>query len=294
MYSRDTAKPWGDAQEPFAAATAGALPSAPSHPAAGLWWAGVASTLHRVRRGEGALLAVNLSLIAALAPPLARGVAEAVVSVLVLGLMYALNDLWDAPADVTNPKKDRSLVATYLAQRSLGGAAIVTLKLLTCAFAFATLGPRAALLVAAVMVVNVVYSTVLKGVPVLDVVWCGLWGALYAAIVTPSPRLIAVVALMTAVCHLYQTLDDRVSDAANGITTTAVRSPALSGAVLGILSLLVVLALRGPLGGAWAVTGLTPLALWAVAGNPITGWLLTKAYFAVVWLSLLGLTHATG
>lgn len=289
MDSRDTAEPWGDAP----AGSAVAALSAPVHPAAALVWAGAASTLHRIRRGEGALLAVNLSLIAVQAAAMPQVLAELAVSLLVLGLMYALNDLWDAPTDVNNPKKDPALIGVYLAQRRRGALAIVALKLATLALAAVTLGPRAALAVAAVMTVNVVYSTLLKGVPVIDVAWCGLWGALYAAIVSTDARLVIFVGLMTAVCHLYQTLDDRVSDAANGITTTAVRSRTLSTAVLIVLSAAVVLALRDPF-GLWALTGLLPLALYFAARRPLTGWILTKVYFGAAWLALLGLAHAAG
>lgn len=255
-------------------------------------WAGLASTLHRIRRGEGALLAVNLSLVAYAGLRL-DGVAQAIVSILAIVLMYAFNDLYDAPADVKNPKKDRALTAVYLSQRGLCAASILVFKALTLALAFVTLGERAALAVAAAFVVNLVYSTALKGVPVLDVLWCGLWGAVYAAIVTESPSILILVAIMTAVCHLYQALDDRASDAENHITTTAVRSQALSRNVLLGLSIGLFLVLRGPLGAAWACTAFVPLALF-FGPRPLTGWLLSKVYFAIVWLYLLGSPGATG
>jgi 4-hydroxybenzoate polyprenyltransferase len=137
---------------------------------------------------------------------------------------------------------------------------------------------------AAVMGANVLYSILLKGVPVADVIWCGLWGALYAVIVTASPVLWVLVGLMTAICHLYQALDDRIADAANAITTTAVRSRTLSTAVLSVLSVLLCAVLRAPLGDVWALSAFVPLAIYFV----------TKAYFAVMWLSVLGLIRATG
>src|SRR5207244_9763596 len=90
-----------------------------------------------------------------------------------------------------------------------------------------------------VIIVNLLYSIVFKGVPVADVAWVWLWGALYASIVGGPPRLLVLVGLMTAVCHLFQALDDRVPDAASGIRTTAVRSPALARNVLIVLSVLV-------------------------------------------------------
>jgi 4-hydroxybenzoate polyprenyltransferase len=276
-----------------AAPSVAALPMT-SGTLAALAWAGAASTLHRVRRGEGALLAVNLSLVAHRGVADAGAGAQVLVSALTIGLMYALNDLYDAPLDANNPKKDPALIAVYLEHRRTGAVAIALLTLATLALAFATLGGPATAAVAGTMFANVVYSTFLKGVPVVDVVWCGLWGALYAAIVTASPLLLAVVALMTAVCHLYQALDDRAADAANAVITTAVRSPALSRTVLLVLCALLVAALRPPFGGVWALTAVTPLAIFLSSGSARTGWLLTKGYFGVMWLCLLGVAHAAG
>src|SRR2546427_9239400 len=79
----EAAKPWGYAPQSVAATarTVVVLPM-PSQTVVALLWAGVASTLHRVRRGEGALLAVNLSLIACQGLGGSRGLAIALVSVL--------------------------------------------------------------------------------------------------------------------------------------------------------------------------------------------------------------------
>jgi 4-hydroxybenzoate polyprenyltransferase len=291
MSLGETAEGWAEPIAPTAAtvvaprAHAGVVP---------LVRAVLASTLHRVRHGEGALPAVNISLLAWQGLGRPDALAGAVVSVLAIGVMYALNDLWDAPGDVSNPRKDQTVVATYLAQRGLGAVALVVLHVATLALALATLGPRATAAVAGVMVVNLVYSTVLKGVPVVDVVWCGIWGALYAAIVEPSPWLVGIVGLMTAVCHLYQALDDRVADAANAITTTAVRSPALSRNVLVALSACLALALAPALGLVWALSAFTPLAIYFACARAHVGWLLTKAYFAVMWLAVLSSTYAAG
>jgi 4-hydroxybenzoate polyprenyltransferase len=278
------------------AATAGTVPFLPSGTGtlAALSWAVLASTLHRVRRGEGALLAVNLSLIAYQAAGPARAMAQVLVSALAIGAMYAFNDLYDAPTDWNNPKKDRALIAAYVEHRGAGVLATFVLKLLTLAIALATLGPTAAAAVAGVMIVNVVYSMALKGIPVADVAWVWLWGALYAAIVGASATLIVLVGLMTAICHLFQALDDRVPDAANGIRTTAVRSPVLARNVLIVLSLLLLVTLGLPLGAVGALTAFIPLAVFFAVGNAGTAWVLTKVYFGVMWLYLLGMSGAVG
>ena len=261
---------------------------------ASLSWAVLMSTLHRVRRGEGVLLAVNLSLVAQQGAGAARATAQVLVSALAILVMYAFNDLYDAPTDWNNPKKDRALIRVYVRNRGAGIVATLVLKAVTLAIAFATLGPRATAAVAGVMIVNVVYSIVFKGVPVVDVAWVWLWGALYATIVEAPASLVVLVGLMTAICHLFQAVDDRGPDAENGIRTTAVRSPALARNVLLALVLLLSVVLRGPLGMAGALTAFTPLALFFAVRDPGTGWVLTKVYFGVMWLYLLGLSGAAG
>jgi 4-hydroxybenzoate polyprenyltransferase len=259
--------------------------------AGALLWAGLASTLHRMRRGEGALIAINLSLIALHGE---SPVVLTLISLLTMILMYAFNDLYDAPIDWENPKKDRSVIATYVEHRRAATVLLIALKIVTLLIALVALGPMAAAAVAGAMLVNVIYSAVFKGMPVVDVAWCGVWGAVYAAIVGAPVMLLVVVGLMTAICHLYQALDDRVSDAKVGITTTAVRSRTLSGAVLLSLSILMAAVLAGPFGPAAALTAFIPLALFFLMATARSGWLLTKVYFAAMWLALLGMPGATG
>lgn len=272
-------------------AAASRLNTVDSEAVAAVAWACLASTLLRVRRGEGALLAVNLSLILAAWTSAPRAAFLAIVSALAIVQMYAFNDLCDAPTDSSNPRKSRRLIGTYLEHRAACGAAILGLSILTVVLAFATVGWRAGSATTAVMLVNVAYSRMLKGIPVLDVAWCGLWGALYAAIVTASLPLLLMVALMTAVCHLYQTIGDRAPDAANEIMTTAVRSSALATGVLLVLSILLLAILRGPIGGPSAATAFVPFGLLFIVA-PHTGWLLSKVYFAAVWLHVLMVAHA--
>ena len=265
-----------------------------SDPLAGLSWAILASTAHRIRRGEGALLAINVSLVVFHGVTLSLGLAQALISTLAMLVMYAFNDLYDAPVDSNNPKKDQRLIAVWLEHRRAGVMAMALLKIVIVMLAAATLGASASAAVAAVMIVNVLYSTLLKGVPVFDVVAVWLWGALFALIVGASASLAILVGLMTAICHLFQALDDRAPDAANGIETTAVRSPELSRNVLIALTLLLALALSGPLGVVGSVTALTPLAIFFAIADAGDGWLVTKAYFGIVWLAVLARAGGAG
>ena len=284
-----------EAAQPYAA-TGRPIPllRTPAETLTTLSWAFPASTLHRIRRGEGALLAVNLSLIATAGTSAGRAAAQALVSTLAVVAMYAFNDLYDAPADRDNPKKDRALIAAYLTHRRLALVAALAMKAGTVLVCLTSLGPRAAAAVAGVMLVNVLYSVALKGVPVVDLAWVWLWGALYAAVTDAPASLLIVVGLMTAVCHLFQALGDRGPDAANGIRTTAVQSAALTRHVIVALSLLLFLSVRGAVGTGIALTAFTPVAIFFTMRTPARGWIATKIYFAFMWLYLLGNVGAAG
>jgi 4-hydroxybenzoate polyprenyltransferase len=262
-------------------------------PVALLAWAMAASTLHRIALGEGALIAINGSIL------LQRGVGfldliiGTAISSLTLAVMYAFNDAYDALADQHNPKKDQRMVSAYIDYRATCYAIIFFAKALTLAIAWLLMGAWAAAAVAAVLVVNFVYSTMLKGVPIVDVAWCGLWGASYAAIVTTSSYLIALSGLMTAVCHLYQALGDRSTDAQNHVTTTAVFSSSLSALVLFVLSASIWFMLRATLGEALALSAFVPFGLYFALRSSHVAWILTKVYFGAAWtLVLIGNSRA--
>lgn len=254
-------------------------------------WALWASTYNRARRGEGALLAVNASLAVTLPGSAIGGLLASVVT---LALMYAFNDLYDARMDVNNPKKDKRLIQIYLEHERVAFGILLALKLLTIAVSWRGLSGMQTVAVAVVLVVNVIYSVFLKSTPVIDVIWCGVWGMAYAAIVSVEPTLLSVVGLMTAICHLFQTLDDRVADAANAIITTAVRSPALSRNVLIGLTGVLTAVLVGPFGILLAASAFAPLVIYFLEPEARIGWLITKAYFAVMWLGLLSVARASG
>ncbi len=251
-------------------------------------WAMAASTYHRIWLGEGVLIAINLSIL------LHRGVgpgdlvAGTIVSVLTLGLMYAFNDAYDAVADRHNPKKNQRQVSVYIDHRGASYRVLFAANILTVALAWVLLGPAPAVATTTVLAVNFVYSTTLKGVPIVDVAWCGVWGASFAAIVLPSADLMILVGLMTAVCHLYQALGDRSADAHNRIMTTAVFSSSVSATVLFVLSAMIGVLLRGPLGDSVAPSALIPFALFFLLRNSHRAWVLTKVYYGAVWLAVLG------
>ena len=255
-------------------------------------WAMAASTYHRIWLGEGVLIAINVSILFYRAVGLADLVAGTLVSVLALGVMYAYNDVYDAESDRQNPKKDQRQVSVYIDYRQTCYRTIFGASVATIALAWVLIGQASAMATAIVLAVNYVYSRALKGVPFVDVAWCGIWGAAFAAVVLPPADLMIMVGLMTAVCHLYQALGDRLADAQNRITTTAVFSSAGSASVLFVLSAMIGMLLRGPLGDLFALSAMLPFALFFLMRNTHLAWILTKLYYGVVWLSVLGQGNA--
>ena len=257
-------------------------------------WAIAAPTVLRLRLGEGVLFPLNCSILWYQMRPFGDALAAAVVSLLALVAMYAFNDLYDAADDRHNPRKDQQLVRFYLDHASLTYALAGTLHMLTIILAAFTLGRVVALSVTAVLAVNLVYSVVLKGVPLVDVLWCGIWGATYASIASSTGSLIVTAGLMTAVCHLYQAEGDRISDAASGITTTAVFSRALSYGLLFALSAGLALILRSAHLGPAALMAFVPFGLFLLVPNSRVGWMLTKMSYIPIWLMALEQTRAIG
>jgi hypothetical protein len=92
-----------------------------------------------------------------------------IVSVLTLGVMYAFNDAYDADADRRNPKKDQRQVSVYIDYRRTSYRILFAAKILIVVLAWMLLGPASAMATATVIAVNFIYSTALKGVPILDV-----------------------------------------------------------------------------------------------------------------------------
>jgi 4-hydroxybenzoate polyprenyltransferase len=255
-------------------------------------WAMAASTYHRMWLGEGVLIAINVSILLYRAVGLADLIAGTVVSVLALGVMYAYNDVYDAESDRHNPKKDQRQVSVYIDYRQTCYRVIFGASIATITLAWMLIGAASATATAIVLAVNYIYSRALKGVPFVDVAWCGIWGAAFAAVVLPPADLMIMVGLMTAVCHLYQALGDRLADAQNRITTTAVFSSAGSATVLFVLSAMIGMLLRGPLGDLLALSAMIPFALFFLLRNSHLAWILTKLYYGVVWLSVLGQGNA--
>jgi hypothetical protein len=262
--------------------------------AAALVWVNAKPLLNRLERGEGLLLAVNLSIALSARPGAAALLAQVFVSTAVLALLYALNDVYDCRSDLNDPAKDQALAGFCASNRRALLGILQAEKVGVVLLALALVGTRSAIAVAALFLVNLAYSAILKGKAGLDVLWVGLWGALYAMVPGGALPLqvVLLVGVMTSICHVFQILRDRDADEANDIQTSAVASRWLPYAQLGVCCAAMAAVLWSSLGPAAGVSALAPLLLRLTLASNQSAWLLSKAYFAVVWLLVLAAVHA--
>lgn len=248
--------------------------------------------LHRFRKAEGALLAVNASIILTQTASPRHMAMQLMTSAAVLALLYAYNDVHDCESDLENPKKDRQLVLFLIRHRASILRALVVLFAAAVFASYLALGIGSAVAVASVLLINVTYSHFLKKVAVVDVLWVGLCGGTY--ILTPGIpldfRIVVLVAVMTAASHVYQSLEDRPVDRRNQIQTTAVFSPRLASVLLLAFCGVAAWVVEHYIGLPLALTAFIPFAAHLAIHDPQRAWLLSKACFGVLWLALLFLS----
>ena len=261
---------------------------------ASLAWANLVPTLHRLRRGEGMILAVNLSIVLVARPDGPTLVAQGMISAAVLGLLYFLNDVHDCHGDLNDPGKDSRFVTYCVAHRARLFRVILIEELAVCAFAWLLLGPRSGLATVAVLLVNHAYSAGVKRMVVIDVPFVALWGALYAMVPGADVpfMLIALVGVMTAICHVYQITRDRDVDQANRINTSAAVSRRLPEIQILLCCAALAVILQQQLGVVVALTAALPFLLRHTMLSNGVAWMASKAYFGVVWLLMLVSVHA--
>jgi hypothetical protein len=265
----------------------------PRFRAATLAWASVFPLAHRLRRGEGLLLPINLSLVFLAEHEPRRLAAQVLISTAVLALLYLLNDVHDCHDDANDPAKDRAFVGLCATHRATLFRALFLEKIAVVLLALLVLGPGSASAAAAVFAVNLGYSFAVKRIAILDVPFVALWGALYALVpgVDVPIGLIALVGVMTAVCHVFQITRDREVDLSNRVRTSAAVSRVLPELQLACLCAAMGFLLYHLAGPAAAASAPAPLLFRRVAPGNALAWLLSKSYFGAIWIAALSL-HA--
>ena len=245
--------------------------------------------IRRLTQGEGVLLAINASIILYASAPLLTMGAQFLISLLVLALLYSYNDLHDCHLDRKNPKKDQELVSLLIAHRPRFYRVLALQAAITLLLAILFIGTTSVQAIISILLMNALYSGYLKKVPVIDVVWIALFGAVYVAIleVPLNYRIFVLVGVMTGISHIYQALGDRSVDRKNEVRTTAVFSPNVASALLLGFCAVLFLVLEHFFSLLIGLTALLPYALHRAMADPRRAWLLSKVYFAIIWLSLL-------
>ncbi len=248
-----------------------------------------ASFVTRLRHGEGVLLAINASIILYASAPLLTMGAQFLISILVLALLYSYNDLYDCHLDQKNPKKDQELVSLLIAHRPRFYRVLTLQAAITLLLSILFAGSTSIKAIVSVLLMNAIYSRYLKRIPVIDVIWIALVGAVYVAIleVPLDYRIYVLVGVMTGISHIYQVLGDQSVDRQNEVRTTAVFSPNVASALLLGFCAVLFLVLEHLFSLPIALTALLPYGLHLSMANPRRAWQLSKIYFAIIWLSLL-------
>ena len=272
---------------------AGSFPAATTAGEAGLLRLHALSLWNRVKRGEGQLLAINVSLTIASRPSFEKGLLLAAFSAVLLVVLYFLNDVLDAPRDVNDAGKDQRYVEALIGRRPFLLKLLAVEHVLLAAVAWALFGWLSALGTALVLLVNATYSLSLKGRAYWDVPWVALWGALYALSTGIAFPLVvyAAVGLMTGITHVFQITRDRDVDTVNAVRTSAVASRVLPSVELALACAGLALCLRPVLGDLAALSALAPLVLHRYLRSNQDAWLLSKGYLGLMWLLLLVQSH---
>lgn len=245
----------------------------------------------RFLRGEGALVAINAAILWFAQPGLYAALIALGLSFLVLAVLYCFNDLHDAEADRNNPKKNQLLVEAFLQNQRAFYYYLGAVKLGLVLLTYALLDTRTATAVFAVFVVNMLYSLWAKGVPLVDILLVGAWGATYSALASPPWRICLLVGVMTSVTHIFQILSDREADTKNRVRTTAVFSAAATTGSLAVVCAALGLGLVSALGPVWSLTAFVPLVLHLASLTTNTAWWLSRIYFGVTLIVALGGFH---
>lgn len=248
----------------------------------------------KLLRAEGVLLVVNLSLAFSFnSAALLYNFKAMLLSTLVMAQLYAFNDVHDAANDVKDPDKPSGIANLILKKRRLFLIAVSAWAAALAAGAYFFM-PDSFPGVLVMLTLNTAYSTVFKGLPIVDVLIVSAWGSCFALLLglrIPFDLLI-VVGVMTGVSHIWQTMRDQTSDTASGIMTVAVFSRPSSVALAAILcSFLAFITFKLSAGymrfGA-AGLAVLPLAFYALWSKKIRRvWILSKIIFALIWFCLL-------
>lgn len=251
------------------------------------------SLFFKFLRAEGVLLAINFSLLMYQGKhELPHIFSSMLLSALVLAQLYGFNDVLDAANDIKDYDKRPEIAAVILENYSifLAFSLVWAIGLLLVAhFAF----PKALPGVMAMLTINMVYSMVFKGMPVVDVVVVAFWGGCFPLLLGDfrDISLLIVVGCMTGISHVWQTMRDRDADASGGIKTIAVFSQFWALIMVSLCSVSIAAIALGRLSGVLSFSAVllcaSPLLVYFTVKKIRRVWFFTKMAFAALWVMIL-------
>ena len=246
----------------------------------------------RLKRQEGALLGIVVSTLFFAGHSVSGIAGLSLLTLLTLSTLYFFNDLTDCVEDQSNPRKDKPYVDALNQHRPILWVTLAIQKAVILIATVFTYGFNLASVMAAIFVINIAYSLKIKGTPVVDVLWVGVWGAAIAGLAgLEQPwETYTIVGIMTAISHIYQVRIDAPVDQAHNLQTSAVVSLKMTEIQIILLCLGLAL-LIGSTTTSWlGITALTPWFLGKYL-NSSRSWVLARYYFGIIWICHLESTH---
>lgn len=245
------------------------------------------SLLSRMRKGEGGLWAVTLLLTIRFEQRDLHLITAWVIAGCALALMYAFNDICDAPADAADPARNNTWTKSILEWRRTAHAVnlVQTAFLGTAAFCFL---PARFIFFSATFTTSFAYSLRGKRIPLADYALVFAWGPTFVlAFSSGVPVPLALNAgFMLVMSHSFQMNRDIEVDRKNLISTSAVYSTQLQRAMY--FSAALGSALCFGLLGYYLSAALSAVTLFTgmLSGFSRGGWYTTKFIHALSWLML--------
>ena len=243
----------------------------------------------RTKVGEGGIVLFNVAHTWFATKNILQTGFSAILSIMMLCVLYGFNDYIDRKRDAQNPKKNQQFVALIneFHKQFLLLNLFLSSLLLLCVFLF--IGNAQAFYLLFLLAINAFYSLRIKAVPFADLVIVTIWGA---AIILCMPvvnlELSLFAGIMTGIAHVFQMLSDKETDKLTNVNTTVARFPKSVFAQIFILCILLAFSFfyfqKNIL---LAATAMLPLTFYYIIRKNELAWLLSRVYFSGVWLFLL-------
>jgi 4-hydroxybenzoate polyprenyltransferase len=243
---------------------------------------------NRLKLGEGGLVVFNILHSLVTQKNIQTKVAEALISLFVMSVLYGYNDYVDCEKDRLNPKKDQIFLTLICDNKRTFIFLIIFIQFLTLFCSWYFLGKLTALLLGILFFTNFLYSQKAKAIPAFDIAIVSLWGGLYVCLVGNFHWYIVLAAgLMTGIAHFFQVITDRSSDARNSINTSAVALQGFEAIILFLQCFLLGVVVYTA-GNSWYALFCTiPFFAYWFSRRVTFSWYVARVVFLILWITLM-------